>query len=106
MHLPTTHQEVFLYYFITSCVAGLLFYERSTYFKQRKSINVISKEGAISLNNVFMLTLAFTILLGTIYPLISSVFFNTKISVGAPFFNSILAPITIPLVLGMILVHF
>ena len=85
------------------CSVGLLFYvKRSTYFKQRKSINVISKEGAISLNNVFMLTLSFTILLGTIYPLISSVFFNTKISVGAPFFNSILAPITIPLVLGMI----
>ena len=85
------------------CSIGLLFYvKRSTYFKQSKSINVISKEGAISLNNVFMLTLSFTILLGTIYPLISSVFFNTKISVGAPFFNSILAPITIPLVLGMI----
>ena len=85
------------------CSVGLLFYvKRSTYFKQKKSINVISKEGAISLNNVFMLTLSFTILLGTIYPLISSVFFNTKISVGAPFFNSILAPITIPLVLGMI----
>ena len=85
------------------CSVGLFFYvKRGTYFKQRKSINVISKEGAISLNNVFMLTLSFTILLGTIYPLISSVFFNTKISVGAPFFNSILAPITIPLVLGMI----
>ena len=85
------------------CSVGLFFYvKRGSYFKQRKSINVISKEGAISLNNVFMLTLSFTILLGTIYPLISSVFFNTKISVGAPFFNSILAPITIPLVLGMI----
>ncbi|PDH55007.1 MAG: hypothetical protein CNE97_04640, partial [alpha proteobacterium MED-G10] len=60
------------------CSVGLFFYvKRGTYFKQRKSINVISKEGAISLNNVFMLTLSFTILLGTIYPLISSVFFNT-----------------------------
>ena len=88
---------------IAVCSVGLLFYiKRSEYFKQSRSINVISKEGAISLNNVFMLTLSFTILLGTIYPLISSVFFNTKISVGAPFFNSILAPITIPLVLGMI----
>ena len=88
---------------VAVCSVGLLFYvKRSAYFKQRKSINIISKEGAISLNNVFMLTLSFTILLGTIYPLISSVFFNTKISVGAPFFNSILAPITLPLVIGMI----
>ena len=53
-----------------------------------------------------MLTISFTILLGTIYPLFSSVIFNTKNSVGAPFFNSILAPITFPLVIGMILVPY
>ena len=39
----------------------------------------------ISLNNIFMLSLTFTVLLGTIYPLFSSVIFNSKISVGAPF---------------------
>ena len=71
-------------------------------FSKRNQIFLISKEGAISLNNIFMLTLSFTILLGTIYPLFSSIIFNTKISVGAPFFNSILAPITFPLVIGMI----
>ena len=82
---------------------GLLFYiKNSGYFSKRSEIFLISKEGAISLNNIFMLTLSFTILLGTIYPLFSSVIFNTKISVGAPFFNSILAPITFPLVIGMI----
>ena len=82
---------------------GLFFYVKSeNFFPKRNQIHLISKEGAISLNNIFMLTLSFTILLGTIYPLFSSVIFNTKISVGAPFFNSILAPITLPLVIGMI----
>ena len=90
-----------LLFFITG--VGLFFYIKSGNFVGKKNnINPISKEGAISLNNIFMLTLSFTILLGTIYPLFSSVIFNTKISVGAPFFNSILAPITLPLVIGMI----
>ena len=90
-----------LLFFITG--VGLFFYIKSENFAGKKNnINPISKEGAISLNNIFMLTLSFTILLGTIYPLFSSVIFNTKISVGAPFFNSILAPITFPLVIGMI----
>ena len=48
-----------------------------------------------------MFTLSFTILLGTIYPLFSNVVFNNKISVGAPFFNSILSPLMIPITLGM-----
>ena len=82
---------------------GLFFYIQSgKFFYKNNDINLISKEGAISLNNIFMLTLSFTILLGTIYPLFSGVIFNTKISVGAPFFNSILAPIIFPLVVGMI----
>ena len=83
--------------------AGLFFYIKSgSFFPKKNNINLISKEGAISLNNIFMLTLSFTILLGTVYPLFSGVIFNTKISVGAPFFNSILAPIIFPLVIGMI----
>ena len=48
-----------------------------------------------------MFTLSFTILLGTIYPLISSVFFKNKISIGAPFFNSVLSPLMLPISLGM-----
>ena len=66
-------------------------------------IKLISREGMISLNNIFMLSIAFTILIRTIYPLFSSVLFNTKISVGAPFFNSILIPVMFPFVFGMIL---
>ena len=66
-------------------------------------ITLISREGMISLNNIFMLSLSFTILLGTIYPLFSSVLFSAKISVGAPFFNSILMPVMFPFVAGMII---
>ena len=72
-------------------------------FLDNKNIEILSKEGAISLNNIFMVTISATILLGTIYPLISDAFFNKKISVGAPFFNAVIIPFIGPLILGMIL---
>ena len=72
-------------------------------FTNTEFIEPISKEGSISLNNIFMLTIAGTIFFGTIYPLISDLFFDKKISVGAPFFNSVLIPFMFPLVFGMII---
>ncbi len=72
-------------------------------FLDNKNIEVLSKEGAISLNNIFMVTISATILLGTIYPLISDAFFDKKISVGAPFYNAVILPFVGPLILGMIL---
>ncbi len=68
-----------------------------------KQINFLSREGVISLNNIFMLSLTLTVLVGTIYPIFSNVILGKKLSVGAPFFNSILSPITVLLTIGMIL---
>ena len=84
-----------------SAISFVLFLKRSKTFSNKLQINLVSREGAISLNNIFMFTLTFTILLGTVYPLFSNVIFNNKISVGAPFFNSILSPLMIPITLGM-----
>ncbi len=95
--------------YILLLLASISFYGIFKFINHQKQveenfhIKLISREGMISLNNIFMLSLAFTILIGTIYPLFSSVLFNTKISVGAPFFNSILIPVMFPFVFGMIL---
>ena len=91
---------------LLSLISGLgiyFFLKNYKIFSVNKQINLLSREGAISLNNIFLLSLSFTILLGTIYPIISSSFFNSKISVGAPFFNSILSPIMFPFIVGMII---
>ena len=85
------------------CGFGLyIFFKNSESFNKNKSIEPLSREGAISLNNIFMVTITGTIFIGTIYPLVSDVLFNKKISVGAPFFNSVILPFIFPLVLGMI----
>ena len=91
---------------LLSLISGLgiyFFLKNYKIFSDNKQINLLSREGAISLNNIFLLSLSFTILLGTIYPIISSSIFNSKISVGAPFFNSILSPIMFPFIVGMII---
>ncbi len=71
--------------------------------KNSKQISLLSREGVISINNIFMLSLTLTVLIGTIYPIFSNVVFDKKLSVGAPFFNSILSPIMIPFIVGMII---
>ena len=88
----------------TICTYGIYKYINNTHkIIKTQNITFLSREGMISLNNIFMLSLTFTVLLGTIYPLFSSVIFNSKISVGAPFFNSILMPVMFPFVIGMIM---
>ena len=88
----------------TICAYGIYKYINNSHkILKTQNITLISREGMISLNNIFMLSLTFTVLLGTIYPLFSSVIFNSKISVGAPFFNSILTPLMFPFVIGMIM---
>ena len=94
--------------YILALLASISFFAIFKYFNNtfefnKSNIALISREGMISLNNIFMLSITFTVLIGTIYPLFSSVIFNSKISVGAPFFNSILMPIMFPLVIGMII---
>lgn len=79
-----------------------LYWKNSGKLIENKSIKLISREGAISLNNIFMLTIAGTVLLGTIYPLFTEAFLNKKISVGAPFFNKTIVPFILPMVLGMV----
>ena len=48
-----------------------------------------------NLNNILFITLIFSTMLGVLYPLIFEYLYNEKISVGAPFYNSIYIPITI-----------
>ena len=61
----------------------------------------ISREGGLVLNNFLLTAAAAAVLLGTVYPLILDVLNAGKISVGAPYFNSVFIPVMVPLVLAM-----
>jgi cytochrome c-type biogenesis protein CcmF len=59
----------------------------------------ISRESLILINNILLMVTTATILLGTLYPLVMDALGLGKISVGAPYFNSVFVPLTAPLVL-------
>lgn len=62
---------------------------------------LVSRETLLLLNTVFFLTLMFTVLLGTLYPLVLDIFHGDKISVGPPYFNALFVPLVVPLCLLM-----
>ncbi|WP_053360344.1 heme lyase CcmF/NrfE family subunit [Bacillus sp. FJAT-27251] len=60
-----------------------------------------SKESSFLLNNLILVAGAFAVFWGTMYPLISETVSGTKINVGAPYFNSVMSPILLLLILLM-----
>jgi cytochrome c-type biogenesis protein CcmF len=57
----------------------------------------ISREGALVVNNLLLTVCCATVVIGTLYPLALEAMTGEKISVGAPFFNTVLIPIALPL---------
>lgn len=61
----------------------------------------ISRELAFLGNNLLFSALAFTVLLGTVYPLVNEALTGRQISVGEPYFKTMVAPIGLALVFLM-----
>jgi cytochrome c-type biogenesis protein CcmF len=61
-------------------------------------VRFLSREGLLLFNNVFLVTAAAAVLLGTLYPLVIEALNLGKLSVGPPYFNSVFVPLTAPLV--------
>lgn len=61
----------------------------------------LSREGMIVINNLFVLTACGTVLLGTLYPMLSEWLDGSRISVGPSFFNRTFLPLmAVPLLLA------
>ena len=58
-----------------------------------------SREGYILMNNLVLTVLAFTVLFGTMYPLIVQAMSGDEVSVGRPFFDRAAVPISLLLLL-------
>ena len=59
----------------------------------------LSREGGIMVNNLLLVVLCATILLGIIYPLLMQIFTMPSVSVGAPYYNTVVVPICVPLLI-------
>ncbi|WP_236619587.1 heme lyase CcmF/NrfE family subunit [Bacillus sp. 1NLA3E] len=60
-----------------------------------------SKESSFLLNNLILIAAAFAVLWGTMYPLVSESIIGIKVNVGAPYFNKVMAPIMLCLIILM-----
>jgi cytochrome c-type biogenesis protein CcmF len=78
-----------------------LFALRAPLLKQGGLFAPVSREGALVLNNLFLVSACATVFIGTLYPLALEALTGEKISVGAPFFNATFAPLFVPLLIAM-----
>ena len=91
--------------FILSFLVLMVFSSIFIFFKfspkENKKYSVFSKEAFIIANNWFMIFFLGVVLIGTLYPVLLDTITGSKISVGPPYYNLILAPFLIPLLFLM-----
>ncbi len=61
--------------------------------------SMLSREAAFLFNNLLFVGIAFSVLWGTLFPILSEAVRGTKISVGPPFFNKVNVPLGLALLL-------
>lgn len=84
------------YGFIVIVFAVCLF----TFFKQKDHLktenkleSLVSRESSFLFNNLVLLAACFTVLWGTLFPVLSEYVQGSKVTVGAPFYNRVNLPI-------------
>ncbi|WP_127077648.1 heme lyase CcmF/NrfE family subunit [Rhodomicrobium lacus] len=92
---------VFILVIVSLFTAGglLLFSWRSNSLAASTAFSVVSRESSLVLNNLFLTVSCGVVFVGTLYPLALEAATGDKISVGAPFFNSTVVWIFLPLLL-------
>ncbi|MCL4107914.1 UNVERIFIED_CONTAM: hypothetical protein GTU68_016942 [Idotea baltica] len=79
----------------------LLFAFRAHKLRSIGAFALVSRESGLLINNVILIVMTATVLLGTLYPLIIDAFSSGKISVGPPYFNTVTVPLGTLLLITM-----
>ena len=92
---------IYILSFLSLMIFGSVFLLFKKYKTENYNLNQNSKETFVLVNNWFMMFYLATVFIGTIYPIFTQVLYDTKISVGPPFYNAVIAPIIIPFLIMM-----
>ena len=87
---------VYFFTFLGLGIAGTIYLilDRLEYLKTETRLeSVVSRESSFLFNNLILVASCFSILWGTLFPVISEAVTGEKISVDAPFFNKVNVPI-------------
>ena len=82
---------VFLGVLLVVCV-GLLAVRGPLLVPEGRLSSLASREASILMNNLVFVAITFTVLLGTLYPLVSEAVRGVRVSVGEPYFNKMAVP--------------
>jgi cytochrome c-type biogenesis protein CcmF len=77
---------------------GIIAYRLDALRGENRFDSLLSRESAFLANNVLFLAAAFTVLWGTIYPIVAEVTSGVRLSVGPPFFNTVFIPLGLVLI--------
>lgn len=80
---------------ITIGASLLIFALRAPRMSASVGFGWLSRDALLLINNILLVVITLTVLLGTLYPLILDALGLGKISIGAPYFNSLFVPLTV-----------
>ena len=80
---------------------GLFAVRSSTVSSSPRLDSLVSREGFILANSLLMTLFGFTIIFGTMYPLLVEAFTGREVSVGRPFFDRVAVPIAFLVLLAI-----
>ena len=80
---------------------GLFAVRASTVSSSPRLESLVSREGFILAHNLLMTLFGFTIIFGTMYPLLVEAFTGREVSVGRPFFDRVAVPIAFLVLLAI-----
>ena len=76
-------------------ISASVYFLFTKYKPEKNHVSVNSKETFVLINNWFMMFYLLTVLLGTLYPIFLDALLKSKISVGPPFYNSVIIPVVV-----------
>jgi cytochrome c-type biogenesis protein CcmF len=80
---------------ITVGLSLLIFALRAPRVSHRVGFTWLSRDALLLINNLMLVIITVTVLLGTVYPLLLDALDLGKISVGPPYFNALFVPLTL-----------
>jgi cytochrome c-type biogenesis protein CcmF len=91
----------FLFFLLFGLVVSLtLLIFRLPHLKSKNQLDsLLSRESSFLINNLLFVGIAFTVLWGTLFPIISEAVRGVKLTVGPPFYNGVVTPIGLALLL-------
>ena len=97
-----TQSAVGFYFLAFLVLSGIsltwLFWKRLPILEPESQLeSMISREASFLFNNLLLVGMAFSILWGTLFPIISELVRGTQVTVGPPFFNQVNIPIGLAL---------